>query len=248
MCTVVYIPNNKKILFASLRDESPARTRAMAADIYTKGDISFLSPKDPVGGGTWIGANNSGNTIILLNGGFENHPRKDKYLKSRGVIVSELLAIASPIEKWEHINMEGIEPFTLIIWSNAVLFQLVWDGIKKYKIIQDKTIPHIWSSSTLYNAAIKKYREELFRQWIAEEPFVSKLSVLNFFKTFTNAQNGFIMNRDEKIKTLSYTSIEISNNNTTMSYYDLLANTYHNRSIPFIKAKDPNSDQKSMIN
>ena len=238
MCTVVYIPNNKKAFFASLRDESPDRERAIAPEIYTKGEVSFLSPKDPMAGGTWIGANNSGNTIILLNGGFENHPRKETYLKSRGIIVSELLATKSPVEEWKLINMEGIEPFTLIIWSNTVLFQLVWDGMKKHEIIQDKTITHIWSSSTLYNSAIKKHREELFLQWIAEEPFVSKQSVLNFFKTFTNAQNGFIMNRDEKIKTLSYTSIEINNNSTTMSYYDLLANTHHDRSMPFIKIKD----------
>jgi len=238
MCTVVYIPDNKKVLFASLRDESPVRARAIVPEIYTEGDIYFLSPKDPMAGGTWIGANNSGNTIILLNGGFENHARREMYRKSRGIIVSELLATKLPVEEWKHIDMEDIEPFTLIMCSNTVLFQLVWDGIKKHEIIQDKTIPHIWSSSTLYNAAIKKYREELFKQWIAEEPFVSKLSVLNFFKTFTNAQNGFIMNRDEKIKTLSYTSIEISDNNTTMSYYDLLANTYHNKSIPFIKVKD----------
>jgi len=238
MCTVVYIPNNKKILLASLRDESPNRERAISPEIYTEGNISFLSPKDPMAGGTWIGANNSGNTIILLNGGFENHPRKDNYLKSRGIIVSELLATKSPVEEWKLIDMEGIEPFTLIVWSKAILVRLVWDGIKKHKIIQDKNIPHIWSSSTLYNAAIKKYRKELFQQWIAEEPFVSKLSVLNFFKTFTNAQNGFIMNRDEKIKTLSYTSIEINNNSTTMSYYDLLANTHHDRSMPFIKIKD----------
>jgi len=238
MCTVIYIPNNKKVLFASLRDESPARARAIAPEIYTKGNISFLSPKDPMAGGTWIGTNNSGNTIILLNGGFENHSRKDTYLKSRGIIVSELLATESPVEEWKLIDMEGIEPFTLIIWSDEALFQLVWDGIQKHEIIQDKNIPHIWSSSTLYNTAIKKHREELFWQWIVEEPFVSKQSVLNFFKTFTNEQNGFIMNRDEKIKTLSYTSIEINDNNTTMSYYDLLTNTYDDRSMPFIKIKD----------
>ena len=92
MCTVVFIPANKKIFFASVRDESPLREKAIVPIISTIGNVSFLSPKDPVAGGTWIGANDQGNIIILLNGGFENHQRKNCYRKSRGIIVSELLA------------------------------------------------------------------------------------------------------------------------------------------------------------
>jgi uncharacterized protein with NRDE domain len=238
MCTVVFIPNKQKILFASLRDESPVRSRATIPDVCIANNISFLSPKDSLAGGTWIGANSAGNVIILLNGGFANHYRKAVYLKSRGIIVSELLAIKSPVAAWENIKMEGVEPFTLIVWSNSHLFQLVWDGVKKHTIIVDKNLPHIWSSSTLYSDKVKKHREELFQQWIAGNHHVSKLSMLNFFKTFTNPENGFIMNRDEKIKTLSYTSIEINHNNAIMSYYDFLANTHHDRSIASVDIKD----------
>ena len=92
MCTVLFIPNKISNYFVSLRDESPMRTKALLPLIVTKNKINFLSPIDPVAGGTWIGTNEFGNTIVLLNGGFKSHQKKNNYRKSRGLIVAELLA------------------------------------------------------------------------------------------------------------------------------------------------------------
>jgi Transport and Golgi organisation 2 len=234
MCTVVFIPDNKKIFFASVRDESPLRERAMPPDIFTTGNVSFLSPKDPLAGGTWIGGNDHGNVIILLNGGFENHQRKNYYRKSRGIIVSELLAIKSPAKEWGKMNMKDIEPFTLIAWNKKNLFRLTWDGTEKHMIKLDGTISHIWSSATLYNDEVRYQRAILFKKWIAATPLVSKKSVLDFFETFTDPTNGFIMNRNEKIKSLSYTTIEITDNTTEMNYHDLFSTTAYNRSITLL--------------
>ncbi|HMG83541.1 MAG TPA: NRDE family protein [Ferruginibacter sp.] len=231
MCTVVFIPDNKKVFFASLRDEDPERARALTPDISITDPISFLSPKDPLAGGTWIGANSFGNIIILLNGGFENHQRANYYRKSRGIIVSELLAMESPVAAWKNIDMKDIEPFTLIIWNGKELVQLVWDGKEKHTIKLNATLPQLWSSATLYNAEARSQRKALFQQWINKHPAISKTAVLDFFKTFTHSTNGFIMNRDEKVKTLSYTTIEIDHHIAEMSYYDLLANTDRTRSI-----------------
>jgi hypothetical protein len=233
MCTVVFIPDNKKAFFASVRDESPLRERAMPPDIFATGNISFLSPKDPLAGGTWIGANDHGNVIILLNCGFENHQRKNYYRKSRGIIVSELLATKSPAKEWGNMNMKDIEPFTLIAWNKKNLFRLTWDGTEKHMIKLDATGPHIWSSVTLYNDEVRNQRMILFKKWIAAKPLVSKQSVLIFFKTFTDPTNGFIMNRNEKIKSLSYTTIEITGNTAEMNYHDLFSTTY-NRSITLL--------------
>jgi hypothetical protein len=227
MCTVIFIPGDKEIHFGSLRDESPKRPRAVKPEISEVNGVSYLSPKDPMAGGTWVGVNNAGNVIVLLNGGFENHHRKNYYRKSRGLIVSELLVSAIPIVEWNLIDMEDIEPFTLIVWSDNNLFQLVWDGRERYRIRLDETLPYIWSSSTLYNADAKAKREELFQNWIAMNPPVSKLSLLNFFKTHTDAENGFMINRKEITKTLSFSFIELSlNSNAVMSYYDFSNYSY----------------------
>jgi uncharacterized protein with NRDE domain len=232
MCTVIFIHRDKEIYFGSLRDESPKRPRAAKPEISELNGVSFLSPQDAKAGGTWIGVSSTGNVIVLLNGGFENHQRKNYYRKSRGLIVSELLASEMPVVEWNLIDMEDIEPFTLIVWSDNNLFQLVWDGSQRHRIRLDETLPYIWSSSTLYNLEVKAKREELFQNWIAMNPPFSKLSLLNFFKSHSDAENGFIMNRMEITKTLSFSFIELRpNNDAVMSYYDFSNYSYSTATI-----------------
>lgn len=233
MCTVVFIPGNKAVFLGSLRDESPKRPRATKPAVSEIDGLSFLAPTDTMAGGTWLGVNSIGNIIILLNGGFENHSRKNYYRKSRGLIVTELLALAQPVIEWDMMEMEDIEPFTLIIWANNNLYQLVWDGNKRHKIQLDQTLPYIWSSATLYNAAAKAKREQLFKNWMAANPLVSNLSLLDFFKSYHDAENGFMINRNESIKTLSFSSIKLAENNkAVMCYYDFFTPSYSNKLLP----------------
>ena len=233
MCTVIFIPKASNQVFASLRDESPNRPRAIAPDLYGLNAINYLSPKDALANGTWVGINSQRQVIILLNGGFENHKRKKTYLKSRGLIVTELLQAAMPVVEWNLMDMEEIEPFTLIVWSEGHLFQLVWDGEKKHRIRVDENVPHIWSSSTLYDQKAKAKRDDDFQNWIAMHPPVSKLSILNFFNSFEDKQNGFIIDRNDVMKTLSYSFIETNDNNATLDYYDFLTFTHNSKSIDF---------------
>ena len=222
MCTVVFVPNDNKYYFASLRDEDPKRAKAITPALQSNNGVTYLSPVDPVGGGTWVGVNELEHVIILLNGGFEKHRVNGSYSKSRGIIVRELLDAAMPVVDWMLMDMENIEPYTLVVWADNNLFQLVWDGTTKHRIRLATDTPHIWSSSTLYNNIIKTYREKLFENWIATNPTLSKKSVLDFFTAVSDNENGFIMNRNERIKTLSYSFIELIDNEAAlMSYFDL---------------------------
>jgi hypothetical protein len=222
MCTVLFIPVNNKQYFASLRDESPLRPKALAPEIYQTIQAKYIMPKDTLAGGTWLGVNEFKNVIILLNGGFENHERKKSYMKSRGQIVKELLLSVMPVVDWQLMDLNNIEPFTLVVWSDEHLFELVWDGEVKHRKGLDTTVAHIWSSSTLYSKQAKIEREELFQNWIAMSPPISKRSILNFFKEKVDTENGFLMNRNEKMKTLSYSFIELLDSNIAyFDYFDL---------------------------
>ncbi len=223
MCTVVYIPQNGTSCFASLRDESPLRPKASMPQVNDENEVKFLSPVDAYAGGTWIGVNDFNNVIILLNGGFESHTRKRFYRKSRGLIVLELLSSELPVVDWNLMNLIDVEPFTLIVFSDDNLFQLVWDGTNKTRMLLDATIPHIFSSSTLYLAKAKADRKDMFDNWIAMNPPVSKLSLLNFFKSFDNKENGFIIDRSSTMKTISYSFIELQHHQTVcFNYYDFI--------------------------
>jgi hypothetical protein len=207
MCTVVFIPNKAEKYFASLRDESPIRPIAIPPSLYAEGELKVLATKDPLAGGTWIGMNDFQNVIILLNGAFQNHAKDKMYDKSRGIIVAELLKTEMPVIEWSILDLVHVEPFTLVIWSDNNLFELVWDGENKQRKLLDHNAPHIWSSSTLYNQKAKQTRKILFQQWIALNPIISKESLFEFFTSFHDQENGFIMNRRESVKTLSYSFI-----------------------------------------
>jgi hypothetical protein len=232
MCTVAFLPNNGNFCFASLRDESPKRQLALSPTIYNTGNVSFLAPIDPQAGGTWVGINAFGNVIILLNGGFNNHTRQKQYKKSRGLIVTELLASAMPVFNWELIDFSNIEAFTLIVFNDGNLFQLVWDGHEKHKIWLSITEPHIWSSATLYNAQAKKTRESHFKNWMAITPKISYESVLDFLKSIDDTTNGFIINRSSTMRTLSYTFLEVSKNDVAnITYLDLVTQAYTSKKL-----------------
>lgn len=232
MCTVVFIPNENKHYFASLRDESPKRPKAIVPQLYETKEVNYLMPKDALAGGTWIGINQFKNVIILLNGGFENHIKKDSYPLSRGKIVSALLLSAVPVVDWQQMDLNTVEPFTLIVWSGNNLFELVWDGNEKHQKKLDISASHIWSSSTLYDKQAKINRAVLFQNWIATNLPITKHSLLDFFQSKTDLENGFLINRNERLKTLSYSFVELSNTTiASIDYYDLQTSKHSNNTI-----------------
>jgi uncharacterized protein with NRDE domain len=234
MCTVAFIPKGNQYYFASLRDENPARAAALAPGIHSSGDGSYLAPTDGKAGGTWIGISVWGSIIILLNGGFKDHVRQLAYRKSRGLIVAGLLSSALPVEQWSLMDMDQIEPFTLIVFSENNLFELVWDGVAKHckKLATGK--PHIWSSATLYSPPAKLYRQQLFDNRMAMNETISASAVFDFFKLYQDKENGFIINRNNKMQTLSYSFITLdSNQQAVMQYYDLLNFSKHSKTICF---------------
>lgn len=248
MCTVVFIPGGDRCFFASLRDESPTRPRSSKPGIRKVSGTEILSPVDAMAGGSWLGVNENGHTIVLLNGGFSNHERRGSYRKSRGLIVTELLSKSSPVASWNLMAMDNIEPYTLVVFESGNLFQLVWDGEEKHATQLNKNLPYIWSSTTLYDHRARKQRGELFQQWIATNTPVSGQQLLCFFTSFKDGVNGFLINRDEQIRTLSFTFIELKINEwATMQYIDLLEHEDYHSNISFQKSGEKHLHPGSML-
>ena len=237
MCTVVYIPHLGKHFFASLRDEDPQRASTVPR-FYQDGKSGFIAPVDPVAGGTWFGVSSFGTVVILLNGAFHDHVKHLTYRRSRGLIVKELLQSAMPVVDWLLMDLDGIEPFTLVVFENEHLFQLVWDGKLKNRLMLDGTKPQIWSSSTLYDQKAKTLRADLFAGWMDKEPAISSDSLLEFFRNVQDDVNGFIMHRNEKLKTLSYTfaALEVTNS-VQVKYTDFIHPSVHTIDLSLVSAQ-----------
>ena len=226
MCTVTYIPAKEKIFLTSNRDEKSWRFPAIPPCEYDFLSGKIYYPKDANAGGTWLAVHENGNIIVLLNGGFKFHESKPPYRKSRGLILLDLVQHESPFDFFRSISLEEIEPFTLVIWQDNELFECRWDGEKKHAKQIDKSVPHIWSSATLYNEEITSKRKMWFEKWLKERNEFSQTDILRFHQ-FTgdgDSHNDLAMNRDDKVFTVSITGVEISDHKAQITYLDLPEN------------------------
>ena len=225
MCTVTYIPTTKNsFVLTSSRDVPFTREKALFPKEYNEDNIKITYPKDGKAGGTWIGHSSKKRLICLLNGGFKNHylttDPKTKYRKSRGLIVLDLLKESETNSALSKIDLNQIEPFTLVIvdWNNDLqLMEFVWDGINKHiKKLPQKN--YIWSSATLYDETMKKMRED----WFVKNKIYNKESILNFHHTagVGNPKIDVIMKR-EKVGTVSITQVTKIDNKITMNYEEV---------------------------
>jgi len=232
MCTVSFVPFAGKIFLTSNRDEKNHRSIAFPPQAYSYKSGKILFPKDADKGGTWIAAHENGNVLVLLNGGLNLHRSKPPYRKSRGLVLLELAEHETPFNFFRSVNLDNIEPFTLVLWENDDLFECRWDGERKHAKHLDKTVPHIWSSVTLYDDEVAAKRKKWFREWFETQSSFNQDEVIKFhlYTGEGDNHNDLTMNRDGKIFTVSITGLEISETNATMTYLDLLNNkTYLQR-------------------
>jgi hypothetical protein len=207
MCTVSFVPLKNSYCITSNRDESIKREKAIPPSKYLINNKEVFFPKDLKAGGTWFAHTNE-NCIVLLNGAEEKHIVKESYRKSRGLIVLDLISSVKPIKEWESIDLKNIEPFTIILFSEKKLYQLQWNENEK---------------STIQLDASQK-RAIWFKDFIKLENNIDSQKLLNFHQ-FTESENknfGLQINRNNILKTISITQCNISKNDITFNYIDLL--------------------------
>lgn len=224
MCTVSFFYSNNKTIITSNRDEKVIRPTAIKPRNYKIKNKNVFFPKDPKSGGTWFAVDENLNSIILLNGAEEIHIAKEHYNRSRGLIVIELIGETSPIEYWQIINLENVEPFTIVLFENQKLYQLRWNEFEKSTLVLDENKNHIWSSSTLYSKEIREKRANWFYKFLDTKPDINEIELLNFhrYTEEKNTENGLVINRNDILKTLSITQAVIEKNRVGIQYSDLL--------------------------
>lgn len=223
MCTVTYLPLRNSILLTSNRDERIVRLPALLPEKYKGNSGEMLMPKDGQAGGTWIAVHNNGNAMVLLNGAFKKHWPNTAYRKSRGLVFIEIFDGYSPTANFDCIDLQGIEPFTLVIWEHGKLIEAKWDGVAKYIMPLSVTEPRIWSSVTLYDAETTTKRKTLFEQWLNDTPYRTGEQIRLFHEFAYDGDINIKMKDNGQLQTVSITCIEIMNRKVTMHYKDMMA-------------------------
>jgi hypothetical protein len=223
MCTVSFVHSKGKIIITSNRDEQVARP-AIEPRNYLVNQKNLFFPKDPKAGGTWFVVDDCSNVLVLLNGAEEKHQWNPPYRRSRGLIVLDLFSSESAISAWETIALENIEPFTIVLFQDQQLYQLRWDGHNKTAQNLNSEGNHIWSSSTLYSKEIRDQRRKWFSTFLDTTPELTFEEMFRFhrYTEAENSQHGLIINRNDKLKTLSITQSVIEQNKITVMHHDLI--------------------------
>jgi hypothetical protein len=160
MCTVSFVPQTHGFYLAMNRDESLKRPLANPPRIFWRTRRRTLYPTEPAGG-SWIGINDRGLCLILINWYREDFSEKASML-SRGIVVPTLLAAANICDLSDclaELPLKRLAPFRLIAISSAAcqVRELRWNATGLVELDFDWKAHH-WFSSGLDEAAVQHQR------------------------------------------------------------------------------------------
>lgn len=212
MCILsIFTKDHGDFILTQNRDESIYRPTSPNIETREFYGQKVTSPVDLNSGGTWI-YYTSKYVVCVLNGGYENHSNRPPYRMSRGLIILELLKFNTIDEFISEINLDEIEPFTMImidLESNQKKI-LVWNGHDKFveNLTEEKLI--VRSSSTLYDFSEKLYHQQNFE----------KLNLINSEKIYKIHQKLAMPKNDKYpiVQSTSITQIVHSGKNTDLKF------------------------------
>lgn len=202
------------------------RLDALLPEWYPFSSGNILFPKDGNAGGTWMALHENGNAMVLLNGAVENHVYEPPYRKSRGLIFLDVFNAEFPVQEFEMIPLNQIEPFTLIIRQGNLLVEARWNGNEKSAKQLDEQQAHIWSSATLYSPDIIEKRRNWFQTFLEKHTVFDTDKILQFhqFAGDGDTTNDIRMNRNNELFTVSITALQQQKRQSVFSYLDLQNN------------------------
>lgn len=127
------------------------------------------------------------------------------------------------LAEWEVLDLDQIEPFTLVVFEQTQLHQLRWDGVHKSRMDLDANRAHIWSSATLYSPENRAEREASFFDYLAQKPEVNPADLLDFHQLnlFDRNKTGLLNKPSGALQTISITQLVVHTNTAQLLHFDL---------------------------
>jgi hypothetical protein len=227
MCTVSVVPGPDGFRMVSNRDERDTRPEALVPAPHRAAQRSAWYPVDPVGGGTWIGANDAHLAMAILNQSSLSRRPPDAVHPplSRGLIIPRLLAhdlLANALEEARTMRLDGFEPFLLVAVQRRTLATLRWTGAARALEAFPLTHPVVFTSSSLGDALVRGPRQLLFMRLVlgATDSWLDGQRRFHEHRWRTHPELSVEMSRPGA-RTVSRTVIDISPDGVRLAYQPL---------------------------
>lgn len=225
MCTVTYIPKeNGEFILTQNRDEDIKRAIATPPIEKIINGHKHLFPIDPQGGGTWIGISESGRIASLLNGGNELYSYSPPYRHSRGKVILDYFSYPNFDTFYNTYNFNKLEPFTLLVFEDNTIFELIVNESNIRLKELDAKRPHIFSSNSLYTKDSIENRRLIFQEWYYKSLNISQDETMRFHQKFLfeNEKDKSRILGEYILNTVSITSIFKTFDHAEIYYSDRL--------------------------
>lgn len=221
MCTVTLIPGNPQnpgFVLTMNRDEARGR-REGNPYAATRHGVSATYPVDAAAGGTWVGLNDHGVCMALLNR-YQSPSIADA--RSRGKIIAEAIhqgGLDDVLAFLQKLPLAQFNPFDLLIAAADQVWHLSWDREQPvWQRLNDEQ-PIMLTSSSERLPDVSAYRESLFNDWLEQD--VTAETAEAFHRTQEEGREADAVNMSRpKVHTKSLVQIRVGGQQARLAYCD----------------------------
>lgn len=231
MCTVAFIPRpGGGYLLGHNRDELRSRAAGLPPERHDRSGKSFLAPRDPDGGGTWIGVNEAGMTLCLLNAAERAPSRLPEEPRSRGLVLWDLLdlgggdAVGARLQQTRALLCE-VRAFHLVAVEpggadrEAMSAHWTWNGERLTRELREG--PTMYVSSSYDQAAVERERGAAWQRLLRQHTAPDETALSRWLASTGETPGPFsvCMSRSNAV-TVSRTLVRVGGGKIEMSYLD----------------------------
>lgn len=233
MCTLTVVPlPGGRLRLAFNRDERPTRPPAYPPAVRVIGDRRAVLPTDPQSGGTWLGVNDAGLALAVLNVTLPTPspptplPQGERGAKtSRGTIIPALLGQGSPADALAELDRtfdyRHFAPFRLAVVGRGVVAEVRWDG--REPMVTTRLLggaPRLFTSSGLGDHLVEGVRRELFDDLFAGPPDGWVIAQDEFHRHRWPGREHLSVNMTRATaRTVSFAVVDLTDSAATVTYH-----------------------------
>ncbi len=222
MCTVSWLHESDGYQLQCNRDEKLSRAPALPPQIRERRGVRYVAPIDGGFGGAWIGTNEFGVSVCLLNGARRCVEVQTGGARSRGLLLVDLLTGSCLLDVNERIlatDLTPYAPFTLAVLELGQYTSVMeWDGLEKVIVPYGEPYMPLVSSSFDPEGVQGKRRDEFARRLDAAGRLTASV-LFAFHESHGHGKDAYspCMHRPDA-RTVSFSWIRVKNDAVEFFY------------------------------